>query len=541
MKATHITQDTTLSTSSIARTRRGRIPGALVLVLLLGFEFCPLGLAATPRNILLLIADDYGVDSSSLYNSTNAGASLPPTPNLVALAQRGVRFRNAYAHPVCSPTRAAVITGRHGFRTGIGDVIEGAGSPVLTAAEFTLPEAFAANAGLGYQLAHFGKWHLNNQRNSPNAIGNWPHYAGNLLGALTNYSNWNKTVNGSTTGGYTNYATSDVVTDAIAWIQGRGTAPWFAWVAFNAPHAPYHKPPTNLAPHYATLPGTQGNINANPRPYYEAGVEAMDTEIGRLLNAVDRATTHVIFMGDNGTPANVLQPPFPSGRGKGTLYEGGIRVPLIIAGPDVVQTNRVSDALVHAVDLFATILELAGISTSATVPTNVTLDARGFSSVLHNEAYAPSRLYAEVFDTTTPTSGGRALRDERYKLIRFKDGHDEFYDLQADPYEAANLLAAALTAEQQKYRDRLEFWLAGYNTTTGPRIASPQWISGHFSASVPQAAGASYTLWRCEDLAAGFWSPVSGALIATTNSVVTLTDPVPPASRAFYSVIEEAP
>src|SRR3569832_260336 len=106
--------------------------------------------AAQRNNILLIIADDYGVDSSSLYNSTNNGATLPPTPNIVSLAQSGVLFRNAYANPVCSPTRACLITGRHAFRTGIGDVIAGPGSAVLTASEFTLPEAFGANAGLGY-------------------------------------------------------------------------------------------------------------------------------------------------------------------------------------------------------------------------------------------------------------------------------------------------------------------------------------------------------------------------------------------------------
>src|SRR5436853_7268058 len=93
---------------------------------------------AAQKNILLIIADDYGADSSSLYNSTNLGASLPPTPNVVSLVTNGVVFRNAYAYPVCSPTRACLITGRYGFRTGIGDVIAGLGGPVLTSAEVTL-------------------------------------------------------------------------------------------------------------------------------------------------------------------------------------------------------------------------------------------------------------------------------------------------------------------------------------------------------------------------------------------------------------------
>src|SRR6185503_3037006 len=187
---------------------------------------------------------------------------------------------------------------------------------VLSASEFTLPEAFAANAALGYQVAQFGKWHLNNLPASPNNIGGWPHFAGSLVGALANYTNWTKNVNGTSTPNYTAYATSDVVDDAIAWIQTQGSRPWFAWVAFNAPHAPLHKPPNALCPHYTTLSGTQMDINRNPRSYFEAMVEAMDTEIGRLLAAVNRTNTHIIFIGDNGTANQVIQPPYSTMKAK---------------------------------------------------------------------------------------------------------------------------------------------------------------------------------------------------------------------------------
>ena len=102
------------------------------------WSFCLSASAAPQKNILLIIADDYGVDSSSLYNSTITGAKLPPTPNINSLATNGVVFRNAYANPLCSPTRACLLTGRFGFRTGIGDVVGGAQGP-LPAGEFTLP------------------------------------------------------------------------------------------------------------------------------------------------------------------------------------------------------------------------------------------------------------------------------------------------------------------------------------------------------------------------------------------------------------------
>src|SRR5215204_2941827 len=100
--------------------------------------------AAAGRNILLIIADDYGIDSQSLYN-TNASASLPPTPNINALARRGVLFRNAYGQAVCSPSRCAMLTGRYAFRTGVTRPAGGPGEPQMQTNEFTLPEILAAN------------------------------------------------------------------------------------------------------------------------------------------------------------------------------------------------------------------------------------------------------------------------------------------------------------------------------------------------------------------------------------------------------------
>ena len=165
------------------------------ILILLWLAIATAASAAQP-NILLIIADDYGVDGSSLFNSTNAGATLPPTPNIASLVTNGVVFRNAYANPLCSPTRACLLTGRHGFRTGIGTVVQGS-QPPLSATEFTLPKAFSANGSLGYQLAQFGKWHLANSVTAPLSVGGWTNYAGNLIGQVTDYYNWSKTSNGA--------------------------------------------------------------------------------------------------------------------------------------------------------------------------------------------------------------------------------------------------------------------------------------------------------------------------------------------------------
>ena len=132
---------------------------------------------------------------------------------------------------------------------------------------------------------------------------------------------------------------------------------------------PFHNPPINLHS-YGANPAT--NLLK-----YRAAVEAMDTEIGRLLMSINPATTTVIFMGDNGTPGQVIQPPYDSTHAKDTLFEGGIRVPLIIRGPGITP-GRTSDALVHAVDLFSTQLALTGVP----LPTTVTLDSRSLDPLL---------------------------------------------------------------------------------------------------------------------------------------------------------------
>src|SRR4051812_17355132 len=153
-------------------TRRLRLPTmkSRLVASVLGFVLALTASAQQKKNILLIIADDLGADSQSLFNSEANGATLPPTPNINSLATNGVVFSRAYANPLCSPTRACLLTGRFGFRTGIGDVVGGSQGP-LSSSEWTLPEAFST--GPGYQLSMFGKWHLANPVNSPLNVGGW--------------------------------------------------------------------------------------------------------------------------------------------------------------------------------------------------------------------------------------------------------------------------------------------------------------------------------------------------------------------------------
>ena len=483
------------------------------------------------NNVLLIIADDFGTDSQSLYNTT-PGATAP-TPNINSLASSGVRFTQGYAYPVCSPTRASILTGRYGFRTGMGDVVTAASA--LTAAELTLPEVVGQHSGLGIQAGMFGKWHLSDGtpaavRALPNSIGGWPHYAGSTSGALMSYSSWLKTTNGSNAT-VTTYPTTDVVNDAVAWINARNGAgqKWIAWLAFNAPHAPFHVPPTNLHS-YGANPAT--NLLK-----YRAAVEAMDTEIGRLLQSVNPATTDIIFIGDNGTPGQVIQAPYDSTRAKDTLYEGGTRVPFIIKGPSVSAGGRTDGSLVHVVDLFSTILDMAGVP----LPTSVALDSRSLMPILGQQNPTErSRLYVEKFDVSDPTSGGRGLRDDRYKLIRLNNGSDEFYDLSGDPAEASNLLAGGLnnlSPVQLSYYHRLRFNLGAYQIADPAPPLSHHYSASGFSITVPSAGSGTQSLWQSSDL--DFWSPVAGATSSGNGLQTTFTAPVTGGDRGFYSVLTE--
>ena len=151
-------------------------------------------------------------------------------------------------------------------------------------------------------------------------------------------------------------------------------------------------------------------------------------EVGRELANVNLATTTVIFVGDNGTPQNVIQPPYNAAHSKETHYDGGTRVPLIIAGPEVVNPNRESTAPVNCVDLYSTILELAGVQVASAQPATNPLDAKSLLPILQNTADVDRVGFSQMFSPDLATSvSGRVIADPAgYSLIQFDDGHEDF-------------------------------------------------------------------------------------------------------------------
>ncbi|MAF66197.1 MAG: hypothetical protein CMJ84_11140 [Planctomycetes bacterium] len=404
------------------------------------------GTATAQENILILLADDVGVDNIGAYAE---GQDLAPTPNIDALAAGGVLFRNTWANPVCSPTRAAIQTGRHGFRTGIGMALGLAPtSYALPTSEVILPELFDLHDDLGYSHAAIGKWHLGNGSVggglSPNIAG-YDHFNGTLgnFKEPYDYYFWPAWVNGNFSV-ITHYATVGTVEAARQWLE-TAPEPWICYVAFNAPHTPLHTPPDELFTVELPDPGPR----IDPRPYFCADIEAMDTEIGRLLASIDSDTlerTNIVFAGDNGTPSESTVAPFDPDHAKLTCYEGGVNVPLIISGPSVAVPGREVSHLVSLVDLFATIADMAGIDAEASLP-GVELDSVSAYPYLEATNALPQRqtVYSEIFHPNGPGPyefAARTIRNERYKLIWFEVPTKKYalYNLVLDPWEQVNLL-----------------------------------------------------------------------------------------------------
>ncbi|MBI3236024.1 MAG: sulfatase-like hydrolase/transferase, partial [Bacteroidetes bacterium] len=235
-------------------------------------------------------------------------------------------------------------------------------------------------------------WHLHNptpakQLTYPNVLG-YDRYEGPFIGQLTSYTNWTKYINGTPVS-VTNYATTENVENALAWLKSNNASqPFFLWLAFNAPHAPYHLPPAGLHT-YTQLSGTTQDINKNPKNYFKAMFQALDHEIGRLFDSLKVYnkwdSTDIIFIGDNGNTKQTAQIT-DLDKAKGTVYQYGVHVPFIIAGPSVVNPGRATDALVNTTDIFATVMDLYGYSTWPTkIASNKPVDSKSILPVLKDQ------------------------------------------------------------------------------------------------------------------------------------------------------------
>jgi arylsulfatase A-like enzyme len=404
----------------------------------------------TPPNLLLVIADDVGVYELASYGE---GSDPAVTPTLDALAQDGVLFRNCWANPLCSPTRATIQTGRYSIQTGMGALLTASFGLPLT--EVTVAEGLDI-LDSGYSSAFFGKWHLSNLKPETGAL-----LAPNLSGydhavwtiqnlvAPEDYFQWSEIENGVEFP-RTGYITSSTVDRALEWVA-TAPRPWFVVLSFHAAHDPMHTPPAGL---HTT--DTSRASAANQRPYFKAMIESIDHELQRFLDGLgtSRAATNVVFVGDNGSPPTTIGPPGQSDKAKGSVFEGGIRVPLLVQGPSVPAAGATCAALVNTTDLFATLIELTGkkippaayvaleLSTVSIVPYLTHPDLESLRTFAYAERFAPSGFAASIYLG--------AAREERYKLHLYAPPvHLALYDLECDPLEEQDLLLAPLDPEAE--------------------------------------------------------------------------------------------
>lgn len=432
----------------------------VVSLLLVGFILTdPIPAWGQPAsNVILIIADDLGVDELAIYG---ARPLQPVTPNIDRLAPAGVLFTNAWANPVCTPTRGSIYTGLHPFRHGAGHPFKSN----LDLGQTTLAEAINL---VGYNSGLFGKWHVG--ETSPIAgvpdsdywppQRGWNMHLGTLSGILNpGYCLWMKYTSNPFTGAYstspnTAYATKDCVDDAIRWINRQEITgnPWWATVAFNAPHDPFHEP-------NATHDGCVSGSILSDKEKYNRMIESMDYHIGRLLNSVEIPAevlekTIVIFIGDNGPPSDVVSASRQN-KVKATVYRGGVAVPMIIADGrnlvasqiappafSVVSPGRSHNALVHTTDLFSTIAEIT--TATAAAADSVTL-VPYLSDTPHpaTRAYNFSQSYHAAEQMAT-------IWDGRFKLNYTSTAGYTMFDLLNDPDETCDMLIGACPSRPLK-------------------------------------------------------------------------------------------
>jgi arylsulfatase A-like enzyme len=322
-----------------------------------------------------------------------------------------------------------------------------------------------------------GKWHLHAnvpaKRLNPNRMG-YDYYSGNFNGAISDYFSYPIIVNGIVDTA-NEYATTQTINDAISWLDTiSNTKPFFLWLGFNAPHSPYHLPPADLCD-TTGLTGTAAHINNNKSKYFKAALQALDSEIGRLFAYLETNgmldSTNIIFIGDNGNASEVAQNISPT-RCKGTIYQYGVQVPVIVSGPAVVNPNRNCTELINTPDLFATMAELAGMSNwSSFIPTSNKLDSRSLLPYIKNQNQ-PIRtwIFTEQFQDTTNAKDGKTIRDSEYQLLRFDNGNEEFYHVLSDPQQMTNLLTGSMSVTDISHYHSLCDTL---NTLLGSGSCSP--------------------------------------------------------------------
>jgi arylsulfatase A-like enzyme len=419
-------------------------------------------------NVVIILADDLGWADLGCY-----GSKFHRTPNLDKLAGAGLRFTNGYAAcPVCSPTRAALMTGKYPARLGLTDWLPG--RPDRTDQRLlrpSLPQQLpltettlaAALKKAGYTTGHVGKWHLGGKGHGPREHGFDVNIAGDQAGSPLSYfapfRNKDRFMPGLEKAPEGEYLTDRLAAEAEHFIESSKDRPFFLYLAHYAVHIPMRARP-DLIKKYPPrqIPGRQSNA------IYAAMLESLDDSVGRVVKTLEKQklTDHtlIVFTSDNGG-LSVLEGPntpptinTPLREGKGYLYEGGLRVPLIVKWPGVVKPGTTSSVPVISHDLYPTLLEACGVEPKGTLDGVILVPLlRGGAAPKRKTLYWHYPHYCNQ-----GAQPGGAIRVGDLKLIEFyEDGRRELFDLTADVGENRNL-AAARPDDVKRLAARLDSW-----------------------------------------------------------------------------------
>jgi len=444
-----------------------------------------------PLNYVFILIDDLGWSDLGCY-----GADLHETPNIDEFARRSMTFTNAYAAaPVCTPTRASIMTGKCPARLNMTIWREASKRPPqdrplvppITVGDLPHDQLTIAEAmhDAGYQTTHIGKWHLGGAEYYPETQGFDVNIGGTLWGAPNTYfypyrgdENYReyRYVPHLEFGEEGEYLTDRLTDEALDVMKKVKDQPFFLHLAYHTVHTPMDGKP-DLVEYY------RGKIKPDmhhQNPYFAAMVHSMDENVGRILDGIRQLgieeRTVVVFFSDNGGFINEhrgqrVTNNYPLRSGKGSLYEGGIREPMIVNWPGVTKPGSVCHEPVSSVDFYPTFLEMAGLSGDP--EHNATLDGMSLVPLFKNpDATLPRQAlfwhYPHYYPTTSPVS---AVRQRDWKLLEyFEDGHLELYNLKEDLGEKNNLAekmperASDLHRLLKAWRDEVDAQLPKKNT-----------------------------------------------------------------------------
>jgi arylsulfatase A-like enzyme len=430
-------------------------------------------------NFVFILADDLGWSDLGCY-----GSDLHETPNIDKLARQGMRFTDAYAAaPVCSPTRASIMTGKCPARLHMTIWYEASANPprnrklIPPVTQGNLPQEQVTIAEVlkdaGYFTAHVGKWHLGDARHYPQTQGFDVNIGGTLWGAPATffypysgsqrYGGEYRYVPHLEFGAEGEYLTDRLTDEALRIMDNVKDKPFFLNLCYHTVHTPIEGKPGLVEYYREKIKPGMNHQNCE----YAAMVHSLNENVGRILDKIKELgiddRTIVVFFSDNGGYINkfnqkVVTSNYPLRSGKGSLYEGGVRDPLIIRWPGVTKAGSVCSEPVSSIDFYPTFLDMTGLAGDS--KHNSDIDGLSLVPLLKNPASKLKREalfwhYPHYYPTTTPVS---SIRQGDWKLLEyFEDNHVELYNLKNDISEQ-NDLAETMPEKAKELRNHLDAW-----------------------------------------------------------------------------------